>query len=279
MFEVAVPHTGIVIGSRPVVVALHCSGGSGRQWRHLARALGPRFNMVAPDLIGCGARAHWSGEHPFTLADEAAGIVALMDGAAAPVHLVGHSYGGGVALRAAVERPHRVASLSLYEPTAFHVLRSMGPDPALREIQAIADEVGRAVAAGAYRSAAVRFVDYWNGKGAFAALDREGQASLVRYIPKAVLDFRALIGERTPLVAYRRLRMPLRILCGEHSPNPAILVARRLASVMNPGAIRVVGGAGHMGPFSHADMVARELADHIAASEGLIERTGEMRAA
>src|SRR5262249_15124185 len=100
MFEGAAPQSGIVIGARPVVVALHCSGGSGRQWRPLARALGLRFNLVAPDMIGCGAGPHWSGEHPFTLADEAARIVAILDGSAAPVHLVGHSYGGGVALRA-----------------------------------------------------------------------------------------------------------------------------------------------------------------------------------
>src|SRR6266516_1098475 len=37
----------------------------------------------------------------------------------APVHLIGHSYGGGVALRVAVERSNRIASLTLYEPTAF----------------------------------------------------------------------------------------------------------------------------------------------------------------
>src|SRR6266536_155294 len=37
----------------------------------------------------------------------------------APVHLIGHSYGGGVALRVAVERSNRIASLTLYEPAAF----------------------------------------------------------------------------------------------------------------------------------------------------------------
>lgn len=255
--------------ARPTVVALHCSGGTGRQWRHLAQALGPQFSLVAPELIGCGSVPHWHGGGPFTLADEARRIVAVMDGLSAPVHLVGHSYGGGVALRAAIERPHRVASLSLYEPTAFHVLRSVayGGDEAMAEIRGVAGDVARAVSTGAYRDAARRFVDYWNGEGAFAALKSEAQSEIVRYIPKAVLDFRALLEERTPLASYRRLRASVRILHGDTSPEPALLVARKLAVAMNPGALRIVEGAGHMGPFSHAEAVASQIAGHIGEVE------------
>jgi pimeloyl-ACP methyl ester carboxylesterase len=49
----------------------------------------------------------WSGEHAFTLADEAKRAIALIDGSEGKVHLVGHSYGGGVALHAALARPAR----------------------------------------------------------------------------------------------------------------------------------------------------------------------------
>jgi pimeloyl-ACP methyl ester carboxylesterase len=255
--------------AKSTVIALHCSGATGRQWRHLAQALGSRFNVIAPDLIGCGATPHWNGGCIFNLSDEAKRIVTEIDAAQTPVHLVGHSYGGGVALRAAIERPHRVASLSLYEPTAFHVLKSVafGGDEALQEIRHLAADVTDAVANGACRAAARRFVDYWNGPDAFDALKPEVQADLVRYVPKASLDFRALLEERTPLVAYRRLRAPLRILAGDRSPKPATVVAHRLARAMNPGALRIVEGAGHMGPFSHADIVAQHFADHIVAAE------------
>ncbi|MBM3526487.1 MAG: alpha/beta hydrolase [Alphaproteobacteria bacterium] len=255
-------------GDRPVAIALHCSGASGREWRHLAQSLEPKFTVIAPDLIGCGGTPHWGGGPRFSLTDEARSIVAAMDAVPQPVHLVGHSYGGAVALRAAIERPHRVASLSLYEPTAFHVLRSVGfgGNRALMEIQSVASAVTQAVACGADAAAARRFVDYWNGHGAFAALKPEAQDELVRYIPKAVLDFQALLSERTPLVAYRRLRAPLCILSGDRSPEPALLVAQRLARAINPGALRVVEGAGHMGPFSHAALVARQIADHIVAA-------------
>ena len=38
-------------------------------------------------------------------------------------HLIGHSYGGMVALQLAAQaQPQRVRSLSLFEPIAFHLL-------------------------------------------------------------------------------------------------------------------------------------------------------------
>ena len=98
-------------------------------------------------------------------------------------------------------------------------------------------------------------------------MNPDAQADLVRYVPKAFLDFRASIEERVPLVAYRRLRMPLCLMIGEHAPLATELPARKLSAVMNPGALRVVKGAGHMGPQSHSNIVVKMVVDNIAASD------------
>ena len=270
------------VDARPTVIALHCSGSSGRQWQPLGEALGSRFALVAPDLYGCGTRDHWSGERAFTLADEAATAVAVIDADHAPVHLVGHSQGGAVALRVARMRPTRIASLSLYEPTAFHVLKHMGEDgaAALAEIRELANDVDRGVAKGSYRAVAQRFVDYWNGAGTWAGLKPQTQAELVRYAPKGPLDFRASIGERTPLVALRRLRIPTLLLQGEHAPAPTALIVRKLLTVMRFAVTRDIAGAGHMGPFTHAAAVNEAIMHHIAANEPrLAARETPVRAA
>jgi hypothetical protein len=122
-------------------------------------------------------------------------------------------------------------------------------------------------------------VDYWSGTGTFDGLKPEMRTNLVRFIPKASLDFRALISEPIPLEAYRQVQAPLLLLCGEHAPEPAALVARKLAEVMNPGALRIVDGAGHMGPFSHAEIVMREISNHILAAEFAIHRCSNGRSA
>lgn len=265
---------------RPHVIALHCSGGTGRQWRHLAQVLGPSFDVTAPDLIGCGEGPSWHGTGAFRLTDEARRIVSIIDRSRDRVHLVGHSYGGAVALRVAMERPHRIASLTLYEPTSFHVLRGLGPDGrrALHEICTIAEGINELILAGRHHDAAQAFVDYWNGIGAFVTLSPEARASVARFMPYGVLNFQALCEERVSLAAYRRLRVPLRILCGALSPQPAQLVAQGLARAMNPGSLRVIDGVGHMAPVTAAAVqIATEMADHIRAIENATRGVSQSR--
>jgi pimeloyl-ACP methyl ester carboxylesterase len=266
-------------GKRPAVIALHCSGSSGRQWNKLAQRLGDRFNFIAPDLIGSGATPGWNGTHRFRLADEAARMIGIIDALDVPIHLVGHSYGGGVALRIARERPARVASLSLYEPSAFHVLRSLGPDgrSALAEIRSVAGDVAHGVIAGDYRTAARRFVDYWNGEGTWSGAKPESQTELARYVPKATLEFGALIEEPTPLVAYRRFACPVLLMRGARGPVPTALIAQKLFSIVRGAVIEEIPDAGHMGPFSHADLVSDMIAAHVAAAAGF-DRSAEQEA-
>ena len=83
---------------RGLVVALHCSGAGASQWRRLGAELGGDYELVAPEHYGCENIGAWTGEHAFTLADEAARTIALIDSCDRKVHLVGHSYGGGLAL-------------------------------------------------------------------------------------------------------------------------------------------------------------------------------------
>src|SRR5437879_3027093 len=85
--------------NRIPVIALHCSGADGSQWRKLAADMGPGFEVHSPSLIGCGNNGPWHGLRVFTLMDEARPIIDIVDRVAGAVHLVGHSYGGGVALK------------------------------------------------------------------------------------------------------------------------------------------------------------------------------------
>ena len=250
------------------VVALHCSGAGAGQWRQLGDALGSRYDLVAPEHYGCDSVGPWSGEHAFTLADEAARTIEIIDRSDCTVHLVGHSYGGGVALRVAVERPNRIASIALYEPTAFHLLKATSGRgaTALAEILAIAGETAEGVITGDYRRAAASFVDYWGGRGAWTALRPSVRAALTRWVPKAPLDFRALIDEPTSAFTYANLRCPALIIRGEHSPAPTRLIADMLRTLLPAASLTVIASAGHMGPFTHTSEINAAIARHIAST-------------
>lgn len=70
--------------------------------------------MAAPDLLGHG-RSSWAA--PWTLEANVAALTALLDASAdGPVPVVGHSFGGAVALHLAAARPDLVAALVLLDP-------------------------------------------------------------------------------------------------------------------------------------------------------------------
>jgi pimeloyl-ACP methyl ester carboxylesterase len=233
--------------AKDILICLHASGSSGRQWGPIAGTLSERFDVIAPDLLGCGGQRRWRVGEPVSLDDEARAIERLMPDRA--VHLLGHSYGGAVALQIALRRPDRVLSLTLYEPVRFSLLLQQRATVAVGEaIVAVGREIGREVLAGALHAAAARFVDYWSGDGTWAALDERRRQGLAERMPKVRADFEALFADPVPVASYRALPMPVRLIGGSRSPLPARRVLDLLAPAC-PDATRVtLEGAGHMAP-------------------------------
>src|SRR5262250_2626520 len=101
------------VGSGEPVVLLHSSGSSAAQWRGLAERLSGRYRVIAPDLYGYGGTAHWPGRAPFHLECEAEIVFALLGRVTERAHIVGHSYGGAVALHVARLAGDLLRSLTL----------------------------------------------------------------------------------------------------------------------------------------------------------------------
>jgi len=113
-------------GSGPTVVLVHGGEEAGGATAFAAQLpLAQAFTLIMPDLPGHGdspARGRGSVARDALLIGDLLG-----DGA----HLVGHSYGGAVALRAAAQRPEAVHSLTLIEPATLDIARD---DPEVRRM-------------------------------------------------------------------------------------------------------------------------------------------------
>ncbi len=239
------------------VVLLHCSGSSRGQWRALVERLDPHYRVIAPDLYGYGAGARWPGRQAFSLEHEAAPLAALLQRVGEPVHLVGHSYGGAVALHIARTCGARVRSLTLIEPVAFHVLRGGDLFDAigLREINDVVAQVHHALACGDYAAGYGHFVDFWSGAGTWEAISPARRDALAAQLPKVALDFHAALHEPAQLDAYRSVAMPTLILCGDRSVLAAQRICERLSATLRGARVATVRGAGHMLPLTHRDEV------------------------
>lgn len=245
------------------VVLIPCSASSARQWKPLVELLAG-FHAVPLDLWGHGNKRCWHGAAPLSLAEEAAAIhEACPDGA--PFHLVGHSYGGGVALRFALSHPECLLSLTLIEPSAFHILKSAEQPDAhlLDEIRAVAEAVNRGVICGDYGSGMKRFIDYWGGAGSWESLPDDRKAQFGHLAVHVAHHFWSLIEEKTPLAAYTSIDVPTLILCGTRSPAPSRAITRLLSEALPHVRHRTIRNAGHMSPITHAAEVNGLVAEHL----------------
>jgi pimeloyl-ACP methyl ester carboxylesterase len=249
---------------RDLVIALHCSGGSARQWRALAQRLEPTYRFVAVDLHGHGVQPPWPAERAMTLADEAALIAPLLAPALSAerprVHLIGHSYGGAVALKVASLQPDRVHSVAVYEPTMFRLLAD---DPAsaaeAEEIEEVAAAMQRSRTAGDDLRAAQRFIDYWSGRGTFARLPEARRLAAALHVPSLATHWRALFGEQALSIALPRLPMPALVLTGADTVPTTWRIGQRLRGLLPRARHEVLPGLGHMGPVTQAAMVNERL--------------------
>jgi len=106
---------GRVADARPAVVLLHGMGDSHRTWRRTAPELARHFRVIMPDLPGHGLSSR--PDAPYTLEWYARVMRGFLDALDLPrVHLIGHSFGGGIAQWMLLEDAQRIERLVLVAP-------------------------------------------------------------------------------------------------------------------------------------------------------------------
>lgn len=250
----------------PVVMLLHSSAASGMQWRKLVRDLTPGYRTLVPDLVGYGLSPSTAAAP--TMADEIARLRALAELADGPFHLIGHSYGAAVALELARAMPERIASIALYEPVAFALLRMAARQAAWDEIAAVATRHICLVEAGDLAGAAVAFLDYWVAKGALRTLPEELQHYIVRSMGKVAAEWRMTFAAAPRPDDFAVLTMPVLLLAGEATTLASRGVADLLRELLPAAEWRLLSGLPHMAPVSQADQVNPLFLDFLQRQAG-----------
>jgi len=251
---------------RPVVL-LHSSMSSKLQWYQLMRLLSKNYLAVALDFYGFGESPFPTNPDTFSLSDEVALVESLLENvfpAGESFHLVGHSYGGAVALRLCYKAEKRVRSLTLFEPVAFHLLPKNSEE--LAKVNQQQEVVNNYINQGKYAAAAGYFIDYYNEPGTFAGYPQEMQDILCKYVKKLPLGFRALTGEPLSIEDYSRLQVPICLMAGRQSPLTSRCVSELLDRHLTHCRFHWVNG-NHMAPLLQPEVVNPIIENFIRESE------------
>lgn len=252
------------------VVLLHSSASSGRQWHAAVDALHAAgvAEVHAVDLHGHGARAAWQGPQSLRLADEAALLEPLLQRPGG-AHLVGHSYGGAVALATALRWPGQVRSVVAYEPVLFSLLKEDAAGSAAERTEVVggAAAMGEDLCAGRPLAAAQRFVELWSGRDAWLRLPAERCHGVAARMPAVMAQFEALFDAGIGASDLARLRMPLLLMCGAHTVPITRRIAQRLRDALPRAQHETAPDMGHMGPITHAHAFNRRLVEFLAPQQ------------
>jgi pimeloyl-ACP methyl ester carboxylesterase len=243
-------------GGGPAVLCLHAGGANSSQWRALMERLAGSFRVLACDLSGCGRSPAFPPGPKYTLDEEVRYLDPAFEAAGDSFHLLGHSYGGAVALKAALRHRSRLRSLTLFEPVLFSLLLRQAPQSeAALEILKLADSTTRLAKAGDLDAAAQEFVDYWFQPGAWANMREEVRAPIRASMSLGGERWSALLKDPVALGDLRQLDLPALVLVAQKSTLASRALSRLVISALPNAATVDIPGVGHMAPLANPEQV------------------------
>ena len=237
------------------VVAIHSSVSGNRQWRALTDSLKDRYRVVAVNLFGYGGTTPWPGPSPQSLYAQAQLIVAVCEELHGRIHLVGHSFGASVALKAAKLLEARVDKLILLEPNPFYLLKQNGRMRGFLESVELRDHVKCYGAVGDWPRVAARFADYWLGDGSWGAMPEKRRTAFIEALPPNVFEWDAVMHEETTIEEWSALTARTLVVSDPATRAPIREIVDLFTKRCSHWSFASVVDGGHMAPVTRPDLV------------------------
>ncbi|MCS9293429.1 alpha/beta hydrolase [Pseudomonas aeruginosa] len=237
------------LGEGTPVLLVHGSLCDYRYWQWQLRSLGEHHRLIVPSLRHYYPE-RWDGQGAdFTSARHVADLLALVERLGEPVHLLGHSRGGNLALRLALAAPDALRSLSLADPGgdyAAEVYAHAGlpaPEEPLERNQ-FRRQALELIRGGEAELGLELFVDTVSGAGVW----KRSSATFRRMTLDNAMTLVGQVADQPPALALSELRsidLPSLILNGERSPLPFPATAEALAAALPRAELQRIQGASH----------------------------------
>jgi pimeloyl-ACP methyl ester carboxylesterase len=257
-----------------VIVLLHGITSNSEAWRKVMPRVAERYTVVAPDLIGHGRSAKPRGD--YSLGAYAAGVrdlLAVLGFERGTV--VGHSFGGGIAMQFSYLFPEYTERMALIASGGLgrevHPLLRAAVLPGSEWVlPLIAREwpvrAGGAVAAAAGRLGIEAGPDLAEFARGYASLTEEGASDAFIHTMRSVIDHE---GQRVSALdrLYLADQMPTLIIWGSDDPVIPVAHGRRAHEIVDHSRFVEIPGAGHWPMLDDPDRIVAELTSFMEETE------------
>jgi pimeloyl-ACP methyl ester carboxylesterase len=275
----------VKMGEGPALLLLHGLACDHTTWLPVIEKLARRYTVIAPDLLGHGLSAKPRAD--YSLGGYANGMRDLLTILGIDkVTVVGHSFGGGVAMQFAYQFPERTERMVLVAPGG------MGPEvsPLIRAItmpgahQALGvatlpgvRQLGKAGLRLLHRTGSIHTRDLAEVAEIYESLKDPRARAAIRHVTRAVVDLR---GQIVTMVdrAYLTQAMPMLVVWGRED---RVIPAKHADNVhlIAPGAVvEVMPNCGHFPHKDHPERFVKVLNAFIRNTQPATYHRGRWRA-
>ncbi len=251
-------------GEGPVLVLLHAAGSTGAQWRGVLGELDDKYHTITPDGWGHGKSSFWPDPETLLHDDQAGLVKRILDEVGVEsFDLIGHSYGGGTAIRFVLEHPEMVRSLVLIEPMVACLLRELSETDALAELEGIQDDFRERLAKDGPEAAWQGFLDFRNKPGTWVGYAEKTRQNFIRRTPAQLANFNANANNRTTQAEVQSIDKSTLVIRGVDTSLYDMRMSEIVAENIPGAKFLILEDAGHMSPLTHPERVTREILHHI----------------
>ncbi|WP_265446303.1 alpha/beta fold hydrolase [Flexivirga meconopsidis] len=264
----------VKIGSGPALLLLHGVACDHHTWDSVIRQLARDYTVIAPDLLGHGQSAKPRAD--YSLGGFANGMRDLLSVLEIDrVTVVGHSFGGGVAMQFAYQYPESTERLVLVAPgglgpevspvirsvttPGFHHVMGALTLPGIRHLNTAALRLAHAC-----RLPGTRDID--EIASIYDSFKDSHQRAAVRHVLRAVVDWHGQIVTMTDR-AYLTEEMPLAVIWGADDQVIPAQHAHNVAALAPGADVTVMPDSGHFPHRDHPDEFVRLVRRFVASTE------------
>ena len=252
------------VGSGPLIILFHSTASSLNQWHSLINLLKNEYEIIAINLFGYGLTSKWiENNNPQNLLDHVKLTEPFINRYKGKITFIGHSFGGSVAMRAALEFQIKLNKLILLEPNAFFILNNKDHNYAYNIANNFGKEINDAKVNSNWKDFAKIFLEFWIGKGTWEKMKPEQKQKFLKVIPNIYYEAQSIFNEKMNLKDFSKFQQNIYFINAKNTN----LISKKIKNVFISCLPKIMHTeleeGDHMAPIKHAEKINALIYDYL----------------